>query len=163
MKEEKSLLVEFVSQVLLTFAAAMIAISIVGWFVGDVEKGSVGLYSLGADGLSYKAMLQIFIVSLTTGGLRILLLSDLFLKKMMLLWKLVLMFVMSFLAATVCAVIFQWFPTENWQAWISYIISITVCIVLGVLAMVIKIKLEDRKYDKLLSAYKEKQKNKKGD
>lgn len=162
MKEDKSLIVEFVTQVFLTFAAAIFAISIVGWFVGDMEKGSGGLFSLGGDGLSYKAMLQIFIFSLSTGGLRILLLSDLIFKKMMLLWKMVLMFLLSFLSATICSVLFHWFPIENWQAWVSFIISITVCFVIGVLTMIIKIKLEDRKYDKLLSAYKEKQK-KKGD
>ena len=163
MKEGKSLIVEFVKQVFNTFAAAIIAISMVGWFMGDAEKGSGGLFDLGSSGLSYCSMLQILIFSISIGVLRILLLSDLILKKMMLLWKTMLMFFLSFVSATVCSVLFHWFPIESRHAWIGFIISITVCFVIGVLAMIIKIKLEDRKYQKLLSAYKEKQKTESGD
>ncbi len=163
MKEDKSLIVEFVKQVFTTFAAAIIAISIVGWFMGDAEKGSGGLFDLGSRGLSYRSMLQILIFSFTIGVFRILLLSDLIIKKMMLLWKMMLMFFLSFVSATLCSILFHWFPIESRHAWISFIISISVCFVIGVLAMIVKTKLEDRKYHKLLSAYKEKQKMESGD
>lgn len=161
MNGSKSVVVEFFKQVLITFAAAVIAVSIVGWFVGDTTKEVGGLLSLGRDGLSYSSLFQIFIFSLTSAGIKILLFSNFLAKRMLLLWRTSLMFLSSFIAAVLLSVLFRWFPIGSWQAWLGFFISITVCFAIGILFMAIKTKLEDQKYSKLLSDYRAKQ-NKEG-
>lgn len=163
MDENKSVVVEFFKQVLITFATAVIAVSIVGWFVGDTTKEIGGLLSLGRDGLSYSSLLQIFIFSLTPAGIKTLLFSNFFAKRMLLLWRTTLMFILSFIMAVLLSMMFGWFPIGSWQAWLSFLISITICFAIGIFFMVIKTKLEDKKYSKLLSNYKAKQNKESGE
>ena len=163
MKENKKLWIEFIRHVLIVFFMSNLAIMIVGLFIGNAQKGSGGLYNLGNEGLSIYSRIQILIFSLAIGGCRVLLLSNLIIKKMMLLWRITLMLFCSFVTAIVCAVVFQWFPIESGAAWISFILSMSTCFIIIVATMIIKTKLVDRRYNKQLSAYKEKQKKEKGD
>ncbi len=163
MKENKNLWIEFLKQLLLTFLISYLAIIVVGFFVGDTEKGSGGLYHLGNEGLSIYSTMQILIFAVAISGFRIILLSNILIKKMMLLWRISLMLFCSIVTAIVCAVIFQWFPIQSGEAWISFILSMGGCFVLIVAGMFIKTKLDDRRYNKQLSAYKEKQRKEKGD
>ncbi|MCL2322211.1 MAG: hypothetical protein FWC47_08925 [Oscillospiraceae bacterium] len=160
MDENKSLITIFFNQVFLTFGLAIIAISIVGWSVGDVTKGTVSLLSLGCEGLSYKSLLQVFIFSFFEGIITLIFNPNLFIKKMMLLWRIVLVFAASLVLAIVCSILFHWFPTGNFLAWIGFIASTTVGFMIGLIYALIKIRLENKKYNELLTNYK---KNQKGD
>lgn len=163
MEENKNLMVEFVKIVLITFAIAVIAVSIGGWFAGDGTKEVGGLLKLGHDGLAYSSILQIFIFSFIQGIINILLLSNVLFKKMMLLWRLVLMFLLSLITAMLLCVLFNWIPNGDRLAWISFIILFSFGFIIGTSAMIIKTKLEDRKYGKLLFDYKAKQKKESGE
>ncbi len=163
MNENNSLIVSFFKNLLLTFGAAVIAISVVGWFSGGSTMEGSGLLSLGRLGLSYPALLQVFLFSALQAGLSILFLSNLVFKEMMLLWRIVLLFTLSFLFTILLSILFQWFPIESWEAWLSFILSVSLCFGLGILAMLLKTKLEDRKYQKLLSNYKINHKKEKGE
>ncbi len=163
MNENRSVLVDFFKTALTTFASAIIAISIVGWLVGDVTKEVGGLLSLGREGISYVSIMQVFIFSLVQAGIKVLLLSNIFFKKMMLLWKTVLMFLLSFAAGVLFSVLFRWFPIESLEAWIGFLVSISACFIIGILVVIAKTKLEDRKYKMLLSNYKARQNQEKGD
>jgi len=163
MDENKSLIITFLNQVLTTFGISIIAISIVGWSMGDVTKGIEGLLSMGRDGLSYVSLLQVLIFSITQGIFRIITGSDLFIKKMMLLWRVTLMFLLSIISAIILSILFHWFPTESFEAWMGFIISMTACFAFGLIFMLVILKLENKKYDELLSNYKIKLNQKKDD
>ena len=154
MDENKSLIVIFFNQVITVFGLAIIVISIVGWVVGDVTKSVESLLSIGRDGLSYASLLQVLIFSVVQGIFRITIVSDLFFKNMMLLWKLVLMFSASIISAIVFSILFHWFPTNSFEAWKWFIISMIVSFTIGVILTLIKLKLENKKYNKLLINYK---------
>lgn len=158
MKEEKNFVVEFVKQTLMTFASAVITVSIVGWFVGDGTKEVGGLLGLGRDGLSYASLLQLFVFSFIAAGIKLLLLSNYFIKNMMLLWRTVFMFLLTFLLAIILVILFRWIPLDSLEAWFGFILSITGGFFIGLSSMIIKTKLEDKKYNILLSDYKKKQK-----
>jgi len=157
MDEKKSVIVEFFKQILLSFAVTVIAVSVAGWFVGDVTKEMGGLLGLGRDGLSYTSILQMFVFAVVTAVLKIVLFSEFLTGRMMLLWRTALMILLSFAAAVLFAVVFDWFPVNDWQAWLSFIISITASFAAAIMLMVVKTKLEDKKYSALLADYKAKQ------
>lgn len=163
MNEQKHMGEGFFQNVIIIFAYSVIAISVVGWLVGDSEKEIGGLYGLGSQGLLYKSIFQIFISSIVMGGIRTLLLSDLIFKKMMILWRSVLLLLLTLVSVGLLAVLFRWFPIGEWEAWAGYVISVIVCFIIGSSAMIIKTKLLDKRYDKLLSDYKEKQKKESGE
>jgi DNA integrity scanning protein DisA with diadenylate cyclase activity len=101
--------------------------------------------------------MQLFIFSLTPSGIKIWLSSEFFAKRLMLLWRMALMFLLSFIASVLFSVLFRWFPLGDIQAWLSFIISLSVCFALGIFFVVLKTRLEDKNYNKLLSDYKAKQ------
>lgn len=163
MDENKSLISIFINQVLVVFSMSIIAISIVGWFMGDINKGVEGLLSLGSHGLSYASLMQMLIFSIVQGVFTVIISSNLFIKKMMLLWRVALIFVASVISAVAFAILFHWFPTENSEAWKWFIISMTICFIIAFVFTLIKLKLENKKYNKLLSNYKIKLNQKKDD
>lgn len=163
MDEQKSLSKEFFQNIIKTFAYSVIAISIVGLLIGDAAKEFSNLFSFGSEGLSYPALLQIFICSVVIGCLRTLLLSDLIFKKMMLLWRYVLLLLLTFISTGFLVVLFRWFPVDLWEAWVGFIIAVIACFVIAASCMIIKTKLEDIKYDRLLSNYKAKQNEESGE
>lgn len=163
MNEKKPTGNGFLHNVITAFAYSMIAISVIGFLLGDDVKELSSLFRLGSEGLSFPSILQIFIFSLILVCLRTLLLSDLIFKKMMLLWRCVLLLLLTLVLAGIFAALFRWFPVELWEAWVSFILSVVVCFVIGAGGMILKTKLEDKKYDKLLSDYKAKQKKESGE
>ena len=64
------------------------------------------------------------------------------------------MFTLSFISAVGVAVFFEWFPIGIGKSWISFLVSATLCFIISILVLIIRIKIEDKKYGKLLSAYK---------
>jgi len=146
---------EFANQAMITFAATVMAISVVGWYFGDLTGTAGGLLGLGRVGLSYPSLLQIFIFALLVAGIKVLVFSELLFKRMMVLWRTAIMLLLSYGSAIICAVWFRWFPVERRGSWLSFILSVTVCFVLTILLLLAKTKVEDARYAGQLSKYKE--------
>ncbi len=156
MDENKSMVGEFCKQVLISFAAALIAMSLVGWFVGDMAKEAGRLFALGKAGLSYYSIAQIFIFALAQTAIRFVVFWKFFSKKTMLLWKAMLMFIPSLVTAVILIIVFEWFPIASIYAWLGFIISISTGFLIIFLVMLAKTRIEDKKYNTMLSDYKSK-------
>ena len=146
----------FLQSIMETFAYSIIVLCVVGLAIGDVARDIYGLFSLGSAGISYQSIVQFFVCAATIGVLRVLLLSDMLFKKAMLLWRVVLLLLLTLVFTGFYIVIFRWFPIDMWRAWVGFAVSFTLCSTLTVLAMILRIRLTDKKYDKLLSDYKAK-------
>jgi len=146
----------FFDMILETFALVFIVMTTVGWFLGDAAVGDGGLFTMGRAGLSYESIAQIFISATLLGILRVLLISDLFIKKTLLIWRAALLLLLSFIAIVACIIVFQWFPFDMWHAWVAFIISYLICFLLSTSISLLITKLTDRKYKEQLSDYKAK-------
>ena len=156
MSKKKTIAIMFGVTFLLTFAVAIITISIVGWMLSDVsDEWEVSL--LSSEGLSYESIAQFFLFALIFSVLSTLLLGDIFLKKILLLWRLVILYVMTAMLCAIFALVFQWFPFDMASAWLSYLGLFTLGFGLGIFGLIIKTMRMDLKYKKLLSDYKTKQ------
>ena len=61
------------------------------------------------------------------------------------------------IAVTVAfAIIFRWLPSDAWEAWMGFVSFFAVSFGIGLAAMIVKTKIEDSRYNKLLSDYKSK-------
>jgi len=156
MGKKKEIAIMFSVTFLLTFSVAIITMSIVGWMLSDVSDAwEVSL--LAAEGLSYESIAQLFLFALIFSVLSTLLLGDIFLQKILLLWRLVILYVLTAMLCAIFAFVFHWFPLDMASAWLSYLGLFTLGFGLGIFGLIIKTMRMDIKYKKLLSDYKTKQ------
>jgi hypothetical protein len=122
-------------------------------------NGMSTLFALKEMGLSYSSILQLAGLSFILAFFSVLLYSEYFLAKIRFLLRFFLFFLTAFFTISVFAIIFKWFPVGNLIAWIGYILSSIVCFVIGSGITYIKFKLENKKYNRLLTNFKMKQKD----
>ena len=146
----KTLFVVFISGI-------TIAGIIVGAIAPELPQHS-SLFTSGGEGIPYLAILQLGAFSMVIGAFYVLLLSDRFIKNMPRGWRIVLVHIVTISTIGVFWLLFKWGP------WIKTLLGLLLfyaCCVLAGSVMIIKIRLDDRKYNKLLSHYKERHKREK--
>lgn len=145
----------FFSQLFVMFFVSILSISLIGLVVGDGAKEYSSLFSLGSDGLSFVSIFQMLFYSILVSLLRILFFSETVFKKMMARWRAVLQVLGSFLLAVIFIFSFHWFPYNYYPAWIGFFASFTASFLVSLAIMLIKGRMDNRKYEDLLSRYKE--------
>jgi len=154
MDEKKSIAKTFYNHLSTTFMFAILAMALTGLVTSDsVEQ--VGLFVTDA-GLSFSGILQLLLWSSVISLLGMVLTSDIWFKKVMLLWRVVVLFFLGIATSIAFATIFQWIPTDSWRAWAGFISFFVIGFGAGLAAILVKVKIKDRRYNKLLSEYKSK-------
>jgi uncharacterized BrkB/YihY/UPF0761 family membrane protein len=69
-----------------------------------------------------------------------------------------LLLVVTLVTTSIFAVIFKWFPNDNIQGWIAFVLCTIVCFAVCFALTSLKLKLEGKRYTKLLTGYKERHK-----
>ncbi|MCL1882397.1 MAG: hypothetical protein FWF81_01410 [Defluviitaleaceae bacterium] len=157
MDEKKSAFKLFYLNLSSTFISSVMAIVLAGMLFVDSENVQSGLFRLG-EGLAYEGVIQIFLWSCVISGLTVVLTSDIWFGKIMLLWRAA---VLMFLAVAVTALfvfVFRWFPLDVWEAWATFLAFFIIGFGGGLAVAVAKTKIDDRRFNKLLSEYKSKKK-----
>jgi uncharacterized RDD family membrane protein YckC len=152
-EKEKFSLIKIIKIILSNFAVAILLVSFVGWAVKDLITERIdGIMSLAGVGLSYSAIFQmlLFSIAATLSGF----IFSQFFKKIMALWRYVLIIASMYGLAIIFAVVFKWFPLDLSQAWLYFILSFSLSMAISVTYMVLKTKLADKKYGRQLSEYK---------
>ena len=158
MEEKKSIFSLLWHQITTTFALSIIVISITGWALGDAQMEHAGLFRLGSAGLAFQSIAQVFALSIVFSVIVTLLSGDIFFKRIMLLWRVVLTLFLCMVTGVAFALIFSWIPAGMWEAWAAFLGSFILSFLIAFFAAWIKTKLEDRRYEKQLSDYKMRQK-----
>ena len=159
MDDKKSVLIELWRLVTMAFACTTLAMSVIGYVVGDVAAGTSAMFSLGSAGLSNKTIFQIFIFALINSGTT--LLVGWTFKNLMLLWKLIITMFACLLVSGVMVVLFSWIPPDSGASWLWFVTSFVGLFIITAAGMIIKTNLADRQYERLLTDYKAKQEKEK--
>jgi len=144
----------FINQILIIFSTGILFLTIIGELIGDSAKRSSTMFSLGSEGLSFSVILQFLAVAVMIAALKELIYSEIFLKNMMTLWRTVIFLFSIIVIITGFIIAFGWFPANNVEGWIGFFLSFGVCFVISTLSMVIRTKLESRKYEESFEKYK---------
>jgi hypothetical protein len=139
------------------FTMSILAISLMGlliaYFVPDTQDLSF-LFNSGGMGLSYRAILQIAGFSLIQAVFFILLISERLVFKIRFWLRILLLFFSALFTFSIFAIFFNWFPVNDLQAWLSFVLSALICFILSSCLTLLRFKLEGKKYDRLLANYK---------
>jgi len=159
-KIEIPLILELVRNFLAIFTLSILAISLVGLllvsYAPDVQDISI-LFASGGSGLSYSVIYQIAGFSFVLAGFNILIISDRLIIKMKFWLRIILLFIAALIVFSIFAVIFKWFPIDDILAWAGFIISAFICFIFSLGLTLLRLKLEGKKFNKLLAKYKEAQ------
>lgn len=147
----------FIKQSLFIFSVMALFISAAGVFIGDEGKGC-SFYRLGKAGIPYDAIFQIVIVSILITAFNMIIFSERIFKNLMALWRTILLLASIILIIIGAVLLFDWFPANDPMPWIAFFISFGGCFALSTIVMLIKTRLENEKYERLLTRYKEKNK-----
>lgn len=154
MSNNKSIF-RFTAQALTLFAVNILLLMLLAAFVGDLAKEMSSIYQLGSKGLASETMLQFLLSSVTIIALKEFFYSEKIFKKLMTLWRTVLLLLCAMLVSILFIIIFRWFSLEDLYGWAGFFICYIGTCLLAILFMIVKTKLEGRKYKELLSSYKE--------
>jgi cation transporter-like permease len=151
----------FFSQVLrntgATFTLTVITISIAGMVFTRLEPNLpevCSLFALAPFGLTYNAVLQIAGLSAIIAVISAFLFSERFLYKMRFFWRINLLLLMVMIVVSLFAVIFKWFSMNQPVVWLQFFISTFIFSLISIGLSLAKLKLEGKKYNRLLESYK---------
>lgn len=146
----------FIIETFIIFSVMVLFISISGIVMGEYAS-EYALYQLGNKGIAFETIFQILAIAIMISVLQIVFMSEKIIKNLMTLWRTIL-FLASILFVMIGFILtFDWFPATSPLPWISFLISFGGCFIISTIFMIIKTKVENEKYDRLLSVYKEKQ------
>ena len=153
-----ALAIELTLRFTVIFSLTIIAISIMGMLIGlnGQDMRDVSTLFFMNNGLRYNTISQLAGFSLILAFFLVLLFSEYIQTKINYLFRGFLLLVASLITASIFAIIFNWFPHDNIQAWINFVLCIIFCFVICFALTLLKLKLEGKKYAKLLADYKAK-------
>lgn len=144
----------FFAQVLILFAVDVLFLIVIASLFGDGASKISSMYQFGSKGLAITTLLQFLLSSFIIILLKTLLFSEKLLKNMMTVWRAILLLLSILVSIILLIIIFDWFSLDNAYAWAGFFTFFGIGFLVSTLFMIIRTKLESRKYDELLSYYK---------
>ena len=153
--KEQGIVREFYDQVARNFTLASIVISIVGISFKDETIGFSGLF--GRGGLTYEGILQILILAVTYALLQTVFFLKHFIKKMSYAKRMIGFTTSAFGSTAILVALWGWFPIDSSLAWIGFILSYSISLLLSILVFGVLFKNKEKEYERLLNKYQKKQ------
>lgn len=163
MQKKNSWITEFMSNFFMIFSLEIIFISVMGVFQNEEMVNYSTLYSLGSKGIAFSTVFQLFLNALLIAVLVKVFFSEKLFGNLMVLWRTVLLLLSIIVVIVVFIITFDWFPVNYLPGWIGFIISFGVCFAGSTAVMLVKTKIESKKYEELLEHYKENKKTEETD
>lgn len=145
----------FLSKVLILFAVDILLLMLLASILGDEARKISPVYQLGSKGLAISTMLQFLLSAFLIVLFQQFYFSERIFKSMMTLWRTILLFFSVLAASVVLILVFDWFPLNDFLAWATFLILFGGGFVIGTASMIIKTRLDNKKYNELLHIYKE--------
>jgi len=151
----------FFSQVLrntgAVFTSTVLTLSTAGMIFARLDPDLpevCSLFALAPFGLAYNAVLQIAGLSAIIAVMSTFLFSERFFYKMRFFWRINLFLLLIMIAVTSFALFFKWFPMNQPAVWFQFFIFTFVFSIMSIGLSLFKLKLEGKKYNRLLESYK---------
>jgi len=143
------------------FSLSIIAISIAGMLIEhngqDISEAST-LFAYNS-GLRYGTIMQMAGFSLIMAFFNVILFSERTRIKIRFLFRGFLLLLLTLITASIFALIFKWFPNNSVKDWLSFVFCTIVCFTISFILTLLKLKLEGKKYARLLEGYKARRKD----
>ena len=147
MDDQKRVPEKFLQLTSMAFTFAIIAAAISRWiFDGD-------------GGISFHVIFQILLLAAVNSGISLFVANAKFFERMLTLWHMIITMFACLTATIPLVIVFRLIPLHSPAAWAAFIALFVISFIVVSAIIIIKIKLEEKRYNRQLSNYKENQKN----
>lgn len=153
--DKKNGLLDYLSQIFMNFGITVVILNVFCMIFGEEAQSMSTLFQLGKEGLAVATMMQFLLAISMINGLRVVLMTDLLIKKMPLVLRIIAMFAGCFGITTVCVIVFGWFPVTDAVAWVMFVGCFVVSCAISTGISVIAEKQENKKFEDALKRFKE--------
>ena len=153
--DKKNGLLDYLSQVFMNFGITVAILNVFCMIFGEEAQTMSTLFQLGRDGLAVATMMQFLLIILLINGLRVVLMTDLLIKKMPLALRIVAMFASVFGITTAGVIVFGWFPVADVLAWVMFVGCFIISCAISTGISIIAEKQENKKFEDALKRFKE--------
>ncbi len=149
---------EVITHTLMLFAISILLLVLLAALFGDSAKEISPLFQMGSKGLASSTILEFLLSSAIITLLKEFFFSELIFKKLMTLWRTVLMLLSITIASVIFIIVFEWFPPGYAMGWAGFLICFGgSCLAISIF-LIVMTKVESRKYEALLDDFKKQHK-----
>jgi len=153
----ESLLIKILKNSVIIFSLSVLVFSVAGMTFKQydpvIQKG-YSMFAFAPIGIAYVTILQIAGFSFILAAITVFVFSDYFFREMRFLWRSFILFLATILVFLAFALIFKWVPVNEPVFMLTFFLFTIVCYSISIGLTFLKIKLERKKYDKLLANYR---------
>lgn len=136
----------------ISFLVCIMFICIIGSVMGEQLTPISSLFQEGS--IRYSTLFEVFSLSFIIGIINTVFDYPQFMKKMLLLYKIILRLIIVILITIVYIYVFNWFPFSNLEAWIGFFVTFGICFTSAVSISVYTTRRKNREYQELLKDFK---------
>ena len=152
--EEKKNIYNYISQMFATFGIIVTIFIIFSLVIGESSGDYSTLFILGKKGLTLGTLAQLLLLAFIITVAQVAFMTDVWIKNMTVVLRNVLFFSSIMVAIVVIVILCGWFPINDIKAWIGFVVSYVVCMVLSVLVSKLRESAENAKMQEALDKYK---------
>lgn len=149
MEENKSIF-SYITQLFATYGLIVVIFMIFGIVIGDLASEHSTLFSMKNAGFSISTLAQLFLLALVITVTQIVFLTDKWIKNMSMVIRYTLFFGIIVAMMILFSIVFAWFPINQVEAWIGFLISFLICTVISIAMTNLVEKAENKKMEQAL-------------
>lgn len=155
MMEKHKTAFTYISQAFATYGITVTIFLLFSLLIGEGTGAYSPLFRLGRAGLTLGTLGQLLLLSAVITFVQVLFLTDRWIKNMPILLRNVLFFALVFLAIVAMILLFDWFPIDEWKAWVGFVVSFILSMGVSVFITRLKERAENRRMEAALEKYRQ--------
>lgn len=152
---KKDTIFDFMINVMVIFAVAVISICVFTFCFGADAKDVSPIFALGEKGIPLSTIIQFLVMSFIITILRWIFFTDKLIKTSSLTFRIVFMFIAVIIAIAILAATFQWFPVNMAKPWIMFFICFAISATVSIIISNLKEKKDNEKLQEALELLKQ--------
>ena len=153
MMEDKKTIFYYIRQAFATYGIIVLAFIIMSIVIGEKTKGYAALFSMGSEGMSMPILLELLLLAVIITLAQVAFLTDTWIMNMSMVTRNILFFVSVLIVIVLMILAFDWFPVRDMNAWIGFIISYALSMIISALITRIKERAENSRMQEALDKY----------
>jgi K+-sensing histidine kinase KdpD len=153
MMEEKKTVFNYISQAFATFGIIVLIFILFSLAIGESTEGYSNLFSMGKRGMSIPTLCELLLLAIMITLAQVVFLTDKWIVNLSLIIRNVLFFLSVLIVMVIMIVTFKWFPVGDVSAWIGFIISFAISMIVSALVVKLKERADNSKMQEALDNY----------
>ena len=153
MMEEKKTVFNYISQAFATFGIIVLIFILFSLATGESTEGYSNLFSMGKRGMSIPTLCELLLLAIMITLAQVVFLTDKWIVNLSLIIRNVLFFLSVLIVMVIMIVTFKWFPVGDVSAWIGFIISFAISMIVSALVVKLKERADNSKMQEALDNY----------